>query len=175
MGDAKNIFNMLSLTTRTRQHRPDIFRALQAAEGYTSLGLYREALKELDYVEGQEQEDCDMLIARVRVLMHLKRWSAAARLSLRGERLYENEDEFTVQRAFSLHKLDKGAEAARVLEEAPDWLRRTGILHYNLGCYEARWGNLKLARQCVQTAIRMNEGIRRNAKQDPDLAALWAN
>ncbi len=175
MSDAENIQNMLSLTTRQRQHHPETLRALQAAEGYTSLGLYREALKELDRVQSVEQEDCDMLIARVRVLMHLKRWSAAARLSLRGERLYGDEDEFTVQRVFSLHKLDKSAEAARVLEEAPEWLRRTGILHYNLGCYEARWGNLTLARQCVQTAIKMNEGIKKNARQDPDLAALWGN
>ena len=116
-----------------------------------------------------------MLIARIRVLMHLHRWAAAARLSLRGEKLFCDEDEFTVQRVFALHKLDKSAEAKRVLEQAPEWLRRTGILHYNLGCYEARWGNLKTARLCVQAAIRLNDGIKKNARQDPDLALIWEN
>ena len=98
---------------------------------------------------------------------------SAARLSVRGSSLFRDEDEFTVQRAFALHQLDKGDEAAEVLQGAPEWLRRTGILHYNLGCYEARWGNLKIARQCVQTAVKLNAAIKNNIKQDPDLAELW--
>lgn len=164
---------MLTLTNRSQQHSPETYRALQAAEGFVYLGMYREALKELDRVPETDQELADVLIARVRVLLHLQRFGTAAKLSHRGETLHRNEDEFTVQRAFALHQLQKPDEAARVLQEAPGWLRRTGILHYNLGCYEARWGNLKIARQCVQTAIELNNAIKKNAKQDPDLADLW--
>jgi tetratricopeptide (TPR) repeat protein len=172
MRDAKTI-NMLTLTNRTHQHSPETYQALQAAEGYVYLGLYREALRELDRVPEIEQELADVLIARVRVLLHLQRYAAAAKLSQRGECLHRNEDEFTVQRAFALHQLQKPDEAARVLSDAPGWLRRTGILHYNLGCYEARWGNLHVARQCVATAIELNNAIKKNARQDPDLADLW--
>jgi tetratricopeptide (TPR) repeat protein len=164
---------MLTLSNRTHQHSPETYRALQAAEGYVYLGLHREALRELDRVPEIEQELADVLIARVRVLLHLQRFGAAAKLSHRGENLYRNEDEFTVQRAFALHQLQKPEEAARVLSDAPGWLRRTGILHYNLGCYEARWGNLHAARQCVATAIELNNAIKKNARQDPDLAELW--
>jgi tetratricopeptide (TPR) repeat protein len=146
---------------------------LQAAEGYVYLGLYREALKELDRVPESEQELADVLIARVRVLLHLQRFSTAAKLSQRGENLHKDEDEFTVQRAFALHQLDKPDEAARVLSDAPSWLRRTGILHYNLGCYEARWGKIDVARACLKTAIELNGAIKKNARQDPDLAELW--
>jgi hypothetical protein len=47
--------------------------------------------------------------------------------------MHVDEEEFTVQRAFALHQMRKGVDALAVLEAAPEWLRRTGILHYNLG------------------------------------------
>lgn len=173
MGDAKSQ-SMLTLSNRTKQHSPETYRALQAAEGYVFLDLYREALREVDGITHVDQEDSDVLIARIRILLHLGRWTAAARLSSRGETLHRDEDEFTVQHAFALHQLERGDEAARVLLEAPEWLRRTGILHYNLGCYEARWGNIGIARQCVQAAIQMNAAMKKNARQDPDLSSLWS-
>jgi tetratricopeptide (TPR) repeat protein len=164
---------MLTLTSHTKQHPEVTCKALQAAEGYVFLGLYREALKEVDQLPDYEQDDCDVMIARVRILLHLHRWRKAAQLSARGEALHHDEDEFTVQRAFALHQLKMSEAAARVLLGAPEWIRRTGILHYNLACYEARWGNLTVARQCVQAAIQINSAIKKNARQDPDLAELW--
>lgn len=164
---------MLTLTNHPKEHSLRTFHALQAAEGYVYLGLYRQALGELDHIETSDQELSDVLIARIRTLLHLNRFTAAARLSARGEALYKDEDEFTVQRAFALHQLNKGDEAAKVLLNAPEWLRQTGILHYNLACYEARWGNIKIAKQCVKAAITLNAAIKKNARQDPDLAELW--
>ena len=58
------------------------------------------------------------------------------------------------------------------LTAAPEWVRRTGILHYNLACYEARLGDLKTAKQCMSVAIQMNAAMKQNAAIDPDLAAL---
>jgi tetratricopeptide (TPR) repeat protein len=164
---------MLTLSNRTTQHSPETYRALQAAEGFVFFGLYRDALRELDSIPGPDQALADVMIARIRVLLHLGRWTSAVKLSIRGESLHKQEDEFTVQRAFALHQLDKGDEAAKVLLQAPEWLRKTGILHYNLGCYEARWGNLHVARQCVAAAIEINSAIQKNARQDPDLSNLW--
>jgi len=164
---------MLTLSNQIKQHPEATRRALQAAEGYVYFGLFREALKELNSISGEEQDDCDVLVARIRILLHLGRWKKAAQLSARGAGLHHTEDEFTVQRAFALHQMDLGDAAAQVLMEAPEWLRRTGILHYNLACYEARWGNISIARQCVQAAIELNSAIQKNARQDPDLAALW--
>ena len=165
--------HMLTLTNHTKLHPEATCRALQAAEGYVFFGLHREALRELDSIPDYEQDDCDVMIARTRVLLHLGRWKKAAQLSAHGASLHHSEDEFTVQRAFALHQMNLGDDAARVLLDAPEWLRRTGILHYNLGCYEARWGNLTVARQCVAAAIEINSAIKKNARQDPDLAELW--
>ena len=164
---------MLTLSNTTKKHTAQMTRALQAAEGFMFFSLYREALAELGSIPECEKNDCDVMIARTRILLHLGHWRKAALLSAHGATLHFNEDEFTVQRAFALHQLKKGEQAARVLLDAPEWIRRTGILHYNLACYEARWGNLTIARQCVQAAIELNSAIKKNARQDPDLAALW--
>ena len=55
----------------------------------------------------------------------------------------------------------------------PNRIRRTGILHYNLACYEAQLGDLSTARQCIKAAIEINSSFRKNAQCDPDLARLW--
>jgi len=104
----------------------------------------------------------------------LGRWGSAARLSARAEVLHKEEDEFTVQRAFALHQLDKGEEAAKVLLEAPEWLRRTGILHYNLGCYEARGGWREDAIAHVTRALELDPKLRDVAAGDEELDSIRA-
>src|SRR5581483_4187741 len=107
-------------------------RPLLAADGYLYLGMPEHALKELESIGPVAQETSPVLRARVRVLLHLKRWNDANQLSEEGNSLYPEENEFTVQRAFALHQLNRGNAAVQVLLNAPEWIRRTGILHYNL-------------------------------------------
>ncbi len=148
-------------------------RALHAADGYLFLAMPEEALEELGGIPVPEQTDSSVLLARVRVLLHLHRWCDAEALSSDSATHHPDEEEFTVQRAFALHQLNKGEKAVEVLLAAPDWIRRTGILHYNLACYEARLGDLGTARQCIHAAIQLNAAMKKNARMDPDLQALW--
>ena len=164
---------MLYLGNHDRNYDQVTLRALHAADGYLFLGLAKEALAELDTIAPFEIENPAVLLGRIRILLHMHRWREAEKLSREGLELYPGEDEFTVQRAFALHKLNKGDRAMKVLLAAPEWIRRTGILHYNLGCYEARLGDLKIARQCINAAIQMNAAMKKNAESDPDLEALW--
>lgn len=164
---------MLYLGNRNSSHSMETQRALHAADGYLFLGMPEEALGELGAVPVPEQSDASVLLARVRVLLHLRRWHDAEILSGEGAVRHPNEEEFTVQRAFALHQLNQGEQAVEVLLAAPDWIRRTGILHYNLACYEARLGDLGTARQCIRAAIQLNAAMKKNARIDPDLQALW--
>lgn len=164
---------MLYLKSPPRAHSPETHRALEAADGYLYLGMPTEALEEFGSIPRTERRESSVMLAEIRVLLHLKSWSRAEKLSARGGKLHPGEDEFTVQRVFALHQLEKGEEAFRVLLAAPEWIRRTGILHYNLACYEARLGDLKTARRCIDAAIEINSAIKKNASKDPDLAALW--
>ena len=164
---------MLYLGVRERSHSFATQRALRAADGYLYLGMAKEALEELDAVDALEIEDAGVMLARIRVLLHLRRWKAAEKLSEQGEAMHINEEEFTVQRAFALHQMRKGERALQVLGAAPEWVRRTGILHYNLACYEARLGDIKTAKQCINVAIQMNSAMEKKAVTDPDLSGLW--
>lgn len=164
---------MLYLANRNRVHSPEAERALRASQGYLYLKLSKEAAEELQEIADDEQDDPDVLLARIRVLLHERHWKAAEHLSAQGCGEYPEVDEFTVQRAFSLHQMQKGEKAVQVLLSAPEWLRRTGILHYNLACYEARLGDLSMARRCMNAAIQINSQVRKNARLDPDLQALW--
>jgi len=164
---------MLYLTTTSEEKSRSWERALLAADGYLYLGLPREALRELDEIPENGRHASGVLRARIRVLLHMKRWKEAETLSSRGTQLYPEENEFMVQRAFALHQQEKGNEAVQVLLNAPEWIRRTGILHYNLACYEAQLGDLRTARQCIRAAIEINASFKKNAKTDPDLQRLW--
>lgn len=164
---------MLYLNHQQQAHTEETRRALRAADGYLFFGLANEALDELNSTPESEQDLPEVLLARNRVLLHLRRWKEVETIAAKGIASHPDRDEFTVQRAFALHKLKKGDEAMDVILSAPEWIRRTGILHYNLACYEAQLGDLKTARQCINVAIQMNEAMRKNAKADPDLQGLW--
>jgi Flp pilus assembly protein TadD len=164
---------MLYLANRARAHSATTQRALRAADGYLYFAMAEEALAELESISADEQNDPAVLLARIRSLLHAKRWQQAESLSREAVVSYPHEDEFTVQRAFALHQLQNERKAVEVLLSAPDWIRRTGILHYNLACYEARLGDLSTARQCIDAAIQLNAAMKRNARVDPDLRGLW--
>jgi len=164
---------MLYFQDEPHPHRSETRRALNAADGYLFLDLPEEALIELESVDAADRVNAPVLLARTRVLLHMRRWRDAERLATRGAVEHPDQDEFTVQRAFALQQLKRGEQARNVLLSAPEWVRRSGILHYNLACYEAQLGDLKAARQCIDVAIKMNAAMRKNAKVDPDLEALW--
>ncbi len=164
---------MLYLANRNRTQSPEVHRSLHAADGYLFLNMPEDALHELESIPSDERESASVMLARTRVLLHLHKWKEAEKLSDHGTTHHPDEDEFTVQRAFALHQMQKGDRANEVLLSAPEWLRRTGILHYNLACYEARLGDLSTARRCIDAAIEINAAMKKNARVDPDLQALW--
>ncbi len=164
---------MLYLNQPAKVQSVETQRALNAADGYLYFNLLDEALGELGNIPKTEQEESAVMLARIRLLLHKREWRSAELLSAQGSGLHPDEGEFTVQRAFALHQMDKDEKAEQVLMSAPDWIRRTGILHYNLACYEARLGDITAARQCIDTAIQINAGIKKSARVDPDLQSLW--
>ena len=164
---------MLYLAQQPRVESPEAQRALRAADGYLFLGMHQEAMSELNCVPLFAQSDPAVLLTRVRVLLHRRAWSEAEELANRCVQAFPEVEEFTVQRAFATRWMKTPDDAIEVIEAAPAWIRRTGILHYNLGCYEARLGDISMARRCIDVAIQMNSAMARNAKVDPDLQALY--
>lgn len=147
--------------------------ALRAVDGYLYFGMETEALAVLDGIDAAQQNDAAVLLARGRVFLHMKRWSCAEALSRQALEAHPTAAEFTVQLAFALHRLEQIDEAGQAILSAPEWIRRTGILHYNLACYEARLGAADSARRCIATAIQLNASMKLNARRDPDLQSIW--
>ena len=164
---------MLYLAQQPRVESQEAQKALRAADGYLFLGLHQEAMGELNNVPIVAQGDAAVLLARTRVLLHRGSWHEAEELASRCVEAFPEIEEFTVQRAFALCRLETADAAIETIEAAPAWIRRTGILHYNLACYEARLGDLSMARRCIDTAIQINSAMARNAKVDPDLQSLY--
>jgi len=164
---------MLYLSQPTRTQSIETQRALNAADGYLYFNMLDEALGEIGTIPEPEQKDAAVMLARIRLLLHKRDWDSAEELSASGVGLHPDEGEFTVQRAFALHQMAREEKAREVLQSAPDWIRRTGILHYNLACYEARLGDITVAKQCIDAAIQINAGIKKSARMDPDLQSLW--
>jgi hypothetical protein len=163
---------MLYLTIKSENQGLEIQRPIMAADGYLFLGMPMEALEELASIPVGRQKDPAVLRTRIRVLLHLRNWREAEKLSQDGARLFPSENEFMVQLAFALHQQAKGTEAVDVILSAPAWIRRSGILHYNLACYEAQLGDLGTARQCIRAACELNASFKKNARCDPDLQRL---
>jgi predicted Zn-dependent protease len=164
---------MLYLKTHPVTQRPETHRILRAIDGYLFLKMYKEAKEELQTLPETEHNLSYVLLARIRVLLHLKQWRNAEREVRKAIQLHPAEDEFRVQLVFILHQQQKGVEAFKELLATPEWLRRTGIIHYNLACYESRLGDKKIAKRCIDAAIEINAAIKKNARADPDLKALW--
>ena len=130
--------------------------------------LWTRLWRELGAIPASEHEEAAVMLARLRLLLHQREWRSAEVLSAQGSGLHPEEGEFTVQRAFALHQMDSDEKAEQVMQSAPDWIRRTGILHYNLACYEARLGDITTARECIDAAIQINAGIgKKSARMDP--------
>ena len=163
---------MLYLNHKPQSHSEQTREALQAADGYLYLNLPQEALNEIDAVKGDDADIPEVLLARNRVLFHLKRWKDAEQIAFRSSIDHGDREEFLVQRAFALKRMKQSRLAHQVLDEAPEWIRKTGILHYNLACYEAKLGDKASAQEFLDLAFSMNDAMRKNAKHDPDLQSI---
>ena len=163
---------MLHLAPKNELPDTTLFPILNAVDGYLCLNMPHVALGALNEISLENQFQSEVLISRIRVLLHLRRWKVAEFLSEKGALLHPDENEFIVQRAFALHQMNRTEKALDVILSAPDWIHRTGILHYNLACYEARLGDVTTARNCVDTAIKLNHAFKKNVRTDPDLERL---
>ncbi|MEI8341589.1 MAG: tetratricopeptide repeat protein [Verrucomicrobiota bacterium] len=150
----------------------DYERIIQAAQGYTELGMHDDALAELDSLIPAVRDRPDVLELRVLILMHAKKWNKALAAS---RELCKVRPEVTVgyiHTAFCLHELGRSGDAKSVLLSGPAALLDEPTYHYNLACYECVLGNLESAQAHLETSFALDKKFRSFAKTDPDLKLL---
>jgi tetratricopeptide (TPR) repeat protein len=145
---------------------------IRAAEGYLELGMYNEALLELDQILPADQDRLESLRMRIQVLLQIRDWKAGLKLSLRAADLFPQESYGFIHAAFCLHEMGQTQEAKEKLLGGPPSMLEEPIYYYNLGCYETVLGNLDQAKAYLRASFRLNKDFREIARQDPDLAPI---
>jgi predicted Zn-dependent protease len=147
-------------------------RNIRAAEGYADLGMYDDALAELDELDPDEQERLETLRMRAEIVLRKRDWRSALRLSLKACQLYPNESSGFIHAAFCLHELGRTQDAKQTLLDGPAKLLDEPVYYYNLGCYDAVLGNLDQAKAYLHASFRLDKSFRDMAKNDPDLERI---
>jgi predicted Zn-dependent protease len=147
-------------------------RCIRAAQGYWELGMCEDALVELDQIPVEFQDRPDLIELRLVVLMHIKRWDEALRVSRRLTDVMPKAAAGFIHQAFCLHELGETQQAKKTLLEGPESLLKEPTYHYNLACYECILGNLDSAKRHLDASVMMDSRFREFARKDPDLKAL---
>lgn len=145
------------------------------AQGYLALGLMREARRELRALPPSERGKLPARKLLLECAMGLKLWSQAVRLArpiAREDGGYENA---WISLAYALREMNRVREARQALLAAlPHHQFSSGVLQYNLACYECLLGNLPEARRRLARASKLDASWDKAARSDPDLRALFA-
>jgi tetratricopeptide (TPR) repeat protein len=147
-------------------------RTLLAAQGYCELGMFDEAIKELETLPEDVRVTPAAIELRVVILMQAKRWKTALTASRELCKRDPERPSGYIHAAYCLHELGRTEEAREFLLKGPEVLLREPTFHYNLACYECRLGRLDLARAHLEKSFELNKSFRDLAKNDPDLAFL---
>ena len=147
-------------------------RVLMAAQGYSELGMFDDALGEIESLPEEVTQHATVVELRTVILMQAQRWKTALTASRALCRVAPDKTSGFIHAAFCLHALGRTSEARDTLLSGPDVLHAQPTYHYNLACYECTLGNIELARMHLEKSFELDKKLREFAKSDPDLAAL---
>lgn len=149
-----------------------IDRILQVAEGYGELGMFEEALAELEAVPSAQQRELRISQARMFLLLQFKQFRSALEVSRQLCEDYREQPVGFIHAAFCLHELGQTAEARDLLISGPQALLEEATYYYNLACYNAVLGETQQALAYLRTSFKMNKKFREIAEHDPDLSTI---
>jgi predicted Zn-dependent protease len=148
---------------------------LSAAEGWLELGNPVEAAAELQCIAPDRAAHPMVLELNWQIHARAKAWETCLALA---SRLVQHNPELPmgwIHRSYSLHELNRTAEARDELLPIIDKFPDETVMVYNLACYECRLGNLPMARQWLKKTFVSKNSLpwRLAAQEDPDLKLLW--
>ena len=150
----------------------ELDRNILTAQGYMELGLFEDARAGLVALPKHAWERADVMETWVLCQMGEKRWQEGLDMSLRLCQMQPKEPSGFIHAAYCLHELGRTEEALEFLQNGPRSLRGKSVYFYNMGCYCAKLGRVDEARRLLEKSFEIDNGLRRVAKKDPDLAEL---
>ncbi len=145
---------------------------LDHSEGYLELGMLEDARNELDKIAPEHQSDRDVRHVRLIIATEAKDWPEAVRVASLLTEAYPDDPDWIVDLAYATRRAESLEAAHVILSDAVKRFPKSGMILFNLGCYEAQLGNVEAAKECVKRAIEINGMFRKMALEDEDLEGI---
>lgn len=146
---------------------------VNAALGYFELGLYEDALEELEELPPERQVSAEVLHLKSAIFMQMKKWTHLWETSKILVRFQPELAQHWIWHAYATRRVLNIEEAERILRAGLEKHPEAPMIHFNLACYCAQTGQLPAAREFLAEAIRIAPESRAMALDDPDLEPLW--
>ncbi len=149
--------------------------SLSAAIGWLELGNPREAAAELERLTATGRQHPEVLDVQWRIGAEQKDWNAALQFAKRLIELHPENPSGWLHQSFSLHELERTAEAYQQLLKVADKFPKISTVTYNLACYACQLGQHYEAFRWLERTVQLlgQDQVRRMALKDPDLQPLW--
>jgi len=148
-------------------------RELNASIGYLELGMYVEALDELERIQPEERNSSTVLWLRLEIYRTAKNWNLMEIVARELLKRQPDDPDYWNDLAFSIRRKDSIKAAQTLLLEALEKFPNDATTRYNLGCYACQLGDMEEAKKFVGEAIKMDSKFKLLALDDEDLVYLW--
>ena len=145
---------------------------LQRSEGYCDLGMWREALAELDSVPIALRSQPEVLWRELKVHVGRREWLRAATLGIRLCTSWPERTGFILETAFILEQAGEVGRAISLLSSAPGHIWKHAEAWYSLACLRARTADLDASRDALGRCFEIDQTWRFTAMYEPALANL---
>ena len=152
---------------------PDLHH-VRAAEGWLALGAIEDAAAELRRLTASAQGHPEVLELRWNLAVHRGQWEAALDLARLVVMAVPDQPTGWIHQSYALHELKRTDEAWNLLRRMVERFPTDSTIPYNLACYACQLGDLGVAREWLQRAIKLRgkAEIKSMAAEDSDLTSL---
>jgi lipopolysaccharide biosynthesis regulator YciM len=151
---------------------PQLHRRLLAASGFCELGLFQEAVEELEGLPVELRETRSVLVIWLALYQGWQKWAEASAVAMRLAEAEPEESSWQVALAYATRRSRGLASARDILMQASEKFPDCAIIQFNLACYDAQLGHLGEARKRLRQAIQMDQEFAGLARTDPDLEPI---
>jgi len=143
-----------------------------AASGFSELGLFQEAVDELEGLPLELRETRGVLAVWLELYQGWQKWAEAEAVATRLVEAEPDESNWRVALAYATRRTCGLASARDILINASRQFPNCAMIQFNLACYDAQLGDLNEARRRLRQAIRIDKDFADLARTDPDLEPI---
>ncbi|MDL5051086.1 hypothetical protein QQ054_34360 [Oscillatoria amoena NRMC-F 0135] len=147
-------------------------KTIERASGYQALGMFDDALEELDSLSSPDRECPPAVLIRAEIFNAQKQFAQAVEWLRAHEANCSGHSAWFILAAYATRRAKNIGEAREILRKGVVCFPKEWLMLYNLACYETQLGNTGHALLLLEKAVKLHANCRALAAQDPDFAPL---